>query len=202
MNQVNEPPTVTMRGSTATARRAWRPLEGRLGGVHRLRHARVDRPIEKRAGIGHLGSITVNPTGSLEDNALIDQAFAEAANVSLRPLSDQEFDSGTLVHIVMDSLDDAKAEDSLLIDLHGKTSIADAMIITTGRSNVHVASIADRVLKALKGSMKGVPRIEGLAGGDWVLIDAGDIIVHVFRPEVRQFYNLEKMWGSDRPLTA
>ena len=102
----------------------------------------------------------------------------------------------------MDCLDDAKAEDSLLIDLHGKTSIADAMIITTGRSNVHVASIADRVLKALKEAMKGVPRVEGLSGGDWVLIDAGDIIVHVFRPEVRQFYNLEKMWGSDRPLMA
>ena len=102
----------------------------------------------------------------------------------------------------MDSLDDAKAEDTLLIDLHGKTSIADAMIITTGRSSVHVASIADRVLKALKEAMKGVPRVEGLSGGDWVLIDAGDIIVHVFRPEVRQFYNLEKMWGSDRPLMA
>ena len=120
----------------------------------------------------------------------------------LHPLSGSEFDSGKLVNVVMDCLDDAKAEDSLLIDLNGKTSIADAMIITTGRSNVHVASIADRVLRALKDSMKGVPRVEGLSGGDWVLIDAGDIIVHVFRPEVRQFYNLEKMWGSDRPLTA
>ena len=106
----------------------------------------------------------------------------------LHPLSGSEFDSGKLVNVVM--------------DLNGKTSIADAMIITTGRSNVHVASIADRVLRALKDSMKGVPRVEGLSGGDWVLIDAGDIIVHVFRPEVRQFYNLEKMWGSDRPLTA
>ena len=138
----------------------------------------------------------------LEDDALINQGFAEAAPRPLHPLSADEFDSGKLVHIVMDSLDDAKAEDSLLIDLHGKTAIADAMIITTGRSNVHVAAIADRVLKALKEAMKGVPRIEGLAGGDWVLIDAGDIIVHVFRPEVRQFYNLEKMWGSDRPLMA
>ena len=76
------------------------------------------------------------------------------------------------------------------------------MIVTTGRSNVHVAAIADRVLAALKDGMPGTPRIEGLAGGDWVLIDAGDVIVHVFRPEVRQFYNLEKMWGADRPLTA
>ena len=99
----------------------------------------------------------------------------------------------------MVSLDDAKAEDTTLIDLHGKTSIADAMIVTTGRSNVHVNAIADRVLRALKDSGHGVPRIEGLVNGDWVLIDAGDIIVHVFRPEVREFYNLEKMWGSDRP---
>ena len=153
------------------------------------------------------GSAILTPCRSvrpalLEDDALINQGFAEAAQGLLHPLSDDTFDSGKLVHIVMESLDDAKAEDSLLIDLHGKTAIADAMIITTGRSSVHVASIADRVLKALKEAMNGVPRIEGLSGGDWVLIDAGDIIVHVFRPEVRQFYNLEKMWGSDRPLMA
>ncbi len=99
----------------------------------------------------------------------------------------------------MESLDDAKAEDTILIDLLGKTSIADAMIVTTGRSNVHVGSIADRVVRAIKEHGHGIPRIEGLTNGDWVLIDAGDIIVHVFRPEVRQFYNLEKMWGVDRP---
>jgi ribosome-associated protein len=103
------------------------------------------------------------------------------------------------VQVVMASLDDAKAEDATLIDLHGKTSIADAMVITTGRSSVHVASIADRVVKALKESGRGAPSVEGLVTGDWVLIDAGDVIVHVFRPEVRQFYNLEKMWGADRP---
>lgn len=143
-----------------------------------------------------------NRPGSFEGTALINQAFAEAARRQLHPLATDEFDSGKLVHKVMDSLDDAKAEDSTLIDLHGKTAIADAMIITSGRSNVHVAAIADRVLKALKDVMKGVPRVEGLSGGDWVLIDAGDIIVHVFRPEVREFYNLEKMWGSDRPLMA
>ena len=101
----------------------------------------------------------------------------------------------------MDCLEDAKAEDTTLIDLHGKTSIADAMVVATGRSNVHVNAIADRVLRALKDA--GIPsRIEGLAAGDWVLIDAGDVIVHVFRSEVRQFYNLERMWGADRPLTA
>ena len=117
----------------------------------------------------------------------------------LPPPTGHEAQDGSLVHIVMACLDDAKAEDTTLIDLHGKTSIADAMIITTGRSNVHVNSIADRVLRALKETGRGAPRSEGLVNGDWVLIDAGDVIVHVFRPEVRQFYNLEKMWGSDRP---
>ena len=102
----------------------------------------------------------------------------------------------------MGCLDDAKAEDTTLIDLHGKTSIADAMIITTGRSTVHVNAISERVLRALKDLDVSKVRIEGLAGGDWVLIDAGDAIVHIFRPEVRQFYNLEKMWGADRPLAV
>jgi len=102
----------------------------------------------------------------------------------------------------MASLEEAKAESTTLIDLHEKTSIADAMIITTGRSSTHVNAIAERLLKALKDSGFGVPRIEGLVNGDWVLIDAGDAIVHIFRPEVREFYNLEKMWGADRPRAA
>ncbi len=120
----------------------------------------------------------------------------------LPPLTGQEPGDGSLVHIVMASLDDAKAEDTTLIDLHGKTSIADAMIVTTGRSSVHVNAIADRVFRAIKDAGQNVPRVEGLVAGDWVLIDAGDVIVHVFRPEVRQFYNLEKMWGADRPPPA
>ena len=124
---------------------------------------------------------------------------SQAATVSPLPPTGYELEDGSLVQIVMGCLDDAKAEDTTLIDLHGKTSIADAMIVTTGRSNVHVSSIADRVLRAIKEAGKGTPRIEGLLASDWVLIDAGDVIVHVFRPEVRQFYNLEKMWGSDRP---
>ena len=112
--------------------------------------------------------------------------------------TEERLDSA-LLDVVKASLDEAKADDTIVIDLLGKTSIADAMIVATGRSNVHVNSIADRVVRAIKGGGHGVPRIEGLANGDWVLIDAGDVIVHVFRPEVRQFYNLEKMWGVDRP---
>jgi ribosome-associated protein len=89
-----------------------------------------------------------------------------------------------------------KAEDTLAIDLSLKTTIADSMVVTSGRSQRHVGSIADRVLKDLaKAGLRGA-RVEGMPHCDWVLIDAGDVIVHVFRPEVRAFYNLEKMWGS------
>ena len=107
--------------------------------------------------------------------------------------------AGKLGATLLVSLDDAKAEDVVTIDLAGKTSIADLMIIASGRSSTHVASIADRIMKALKEEGFGTPRVEGLTHGDWVLIDAGDAIVHIFRPEVRQFYNLEKMWGGARP---
>jgi ribosome-associated protein len=97
------------------------------------------------------------------------------------------------------SLDDMKAEDTVEIDLVGRTSLADAMFITTGRSNRHVGSIADKLVEDLKQNGFNRVRIEGMPACDWVLIDAGDIIVHVFRSEVRGFYNLEKMWGIDRP---
>ncbi len=92
-----------------------------------------------------------------------------------------------------------KAEETIEIDLVGKTTIADKMVITSGRSNRHVGSIAERIMEELKNNGYGFPRVEGMPACDWVLIDAGDILVHVFRPEVRAFYNLEKMWGVDRP---
>ena len=100
---------------------------------------------------------------------------------------------------VLDALDDLKAEDVTLIDLAGKTSIADWMIVATGRSTTQVGALADKAVKALKESGAATPAVEGLPACDWVLIDAGDLIVHLFRPEVRAFYNLEKMWGVDRP---
>ena len=100
--------------------------------------------------------------------------------------------------IVLARLDDMKAEDTVPIDLIGKTSIADAMVVTSGRSNRHVTSIADNAIESMqKARLKGI-RVEGKRNGDWVLIDAGDIIVHVFRPEVRAFYDLEKMWAGAR----
>ena len=91
-----------------------------------------------------------------------------------------------------------KAEDTVTIDLTGKSSLADAIVVTSGRSNRQVGAIADRLLEDL--ATAGVPgiRVEGMPHCDWVLIDAGDVIVHVFRPEVRSFYNLEKMWSARR----
>ena len=87
-----------------------------------------------------------------------------------------------------------KAEDTTSIDLRGKTTIADTMVVTSGRSNRHVGAVADRVLDDLR-KAGAKARVEGMPHCDWVLIDAGDVIVHVFRPEVREFYNLEKMWA-------
>jgi ribosome-associated protein len=102
-----------------------------------------------------------------------------------------------LLDLVTVSLDDDKAEDIVAIDLAGKSSIGDHMVIATGRSNRQVSAMADHLIGKLK--QTGVPRVnvEGTSTGDWVLIDAGDIIVHLFRPEVREFYALEKMWGVD-----
>ena len=96
-------------------------------------------------------------------------------------------------------LDEAKAENVVTIDLAGKTSIGDFMVIATGRSDRHVGAIAEQIGRKLKESGVGRVRLEGLEACDWVLIDTGDIIVHVFRDEVRDFYNLEKMWSADRP---
>ena len=101
------------------------------------------------------------------------------------------------IDVVLKALDDAKAEDTVAIDIVGKSSLADHMVVTSGRSNRHVSAMADQLLKALRDNGLGKPRIEGLPHADWVLVDAGDVIVHIFRPEVREFYNLEKMWQAD-----
>jgi len=107
--------------------------------------------------------------------------------------------SDKLVTTVLNSLSDAKAEDVVSIDLTGKSTIADLMVIASGRSQRHVGAVADQLLEKLKDTGVKNARVEGMPLNDWVLIDAGDVIVHIFRPEVRQFYNLEKMWSADRP---
>jgi ribosome-associated protein len=97
--------------------------------------------------------------------------------------------------LVLDALEDDKAEDIVSIDLTGKSSVTDVMVVASGRSNRHVGAIADHLIRKLKESGHGKAKVEGLKTCDWVLIDAGDVIVHVFRPEVRSFYDLEKMWS-------
>ncbi len=105
-----------------------------------------------------------------------------------------------MLDVVLEALDDAKAEEVVCIDLKGKTSIGDHMVVASGRSQRHVGAVADQLVRKLKEKGYGRARVEGLPNADWVLIDAGDVIVHIFRPEVRAFYNLEKMWSADRPM--
>jgi ribosome-associated protein len=101
------------------------------------------------------------------------------------------------LNIVLTSLDDDKAVDVVSIDLAGKTSLADYMVIASGTSSRHVSAMADHLTRKAKEIGQGRPNVEGLTQSDWVLIDTGDVIVHLFRPEVRDFYGLEKMWSAE-----
>ena len=101
--------------------------------------------------------------------------------------------------MVLNSLEDSKAEDLVSIDVAGKTPLADYMVVASGRSHRHVSAIADRLVEDLKKAGATDVRVEGQRTADWVLVDAGDVVAHVFRPEVRAFYNLEKMWQADHP---
>lgn len=126
---------------------------------------------------------TEHAKGSAEGD--FSQATGSGERAALRQLT-----------LVRDSLADSKAEDIVAIDIAGKSALGDHMVVASGRSSRHVASICDRLISELKDAGFGNPRVEGLAAGDWVLIDAGDVIIHVFRPEIREFYNIEKMWQT------
>lgn len=110
--------------------------------------------------------------------------------------------SEELLEHILASLDDDKAEDIVKIDLRGKSAMADYMVICSGRSSRQVASISEKLTDRLKQELGRSSKVEGKDQGDWVLIDAGDVIVHVFRPEVREFYQLEKMWMPAGATTA
>ena len=106
-------------------------------------------------------------------------------------------DADETLSTILHRLDDMKAEETITIDLRGKSSLADFMIVTSGRANRHVGAIAENVVKGLSESgIKGV-HVEGMPNCDWVLIDSGDVVVHVFRPEIREFYNLERLWSQN-----
>lgn len=102
--------------------------------------------------------------------------------------------------LILQVLDDHKAEDIVTVDLAGKSPMADYMIVATGRSQRQVQALADHVARAVK-EVSGAPKVEGMTQGDWVLLDAGDVIVHLFRPEVREFYNIEAMWAAASAAT-
>lgn len=151
--------------------------------IFRLRRARIAR--SKR-----------NATLNLTPHS----AAATPSSAPTAPANAQPAD--VLSQIIVNGLEDAKAEDIVSIDLFGRTTLADRMIIASGRSSVHVGAIADRVVKACRDAGYPSPKIEGMPLCDWVLLDAQNAIVHIFRPDVRRFYNLEKMWSADRPGEA
>ena len=101
--------------------------------------------------------------------------------------------------LILQWLDDAKAEEIVEIDLAGKSTMGDFMVIATGKTDRHVGAIADQVQRLLRDNGYGRVKVEGQPECNWVLLDQGDVIVHLFRPEVREFYNLEKMWSGERP---
>ena len=108
----------------------------------------------------------------------------------------QEERSQTILSLILSELDDDKAENVVTISLVGKSDIADAMVVASGRSQRHVGAMADKVMRRLKDAGFSRARIEGAGACDWVLIDAEDVIVHLFRPEVREFYNIERVWSE------
>ena len=132
-----------------------------------------------------------------EDNVLSTDAIAAARPAAPAvPMtgSIEDVASDTLLARILGSLDDDKAEDVVAIDLRGRSDVADHMVICSGRSSRQVGAIAEKLMDRLKREFGIFCKVEGKEQGDWVLIDAGDVIVHVFRPEVREFYQLEKMW--------
>jgi ribosome-associated protein len=120
-------------------------------------------------------------------------------DTSTKNESELDLSIKALETLILSRLDDDKAQDIVHIDLTDKSSVADSLIVASGRSHRHVGALADHIIRALKESGFGKARVEGLPHCDWVLIDAGDVVVHLFRPEVRSFYNIEKIWAVDAP---
>lgn len=128
---------------------------------------------------------------------------ADGAAAGLSPPTGSDGGGDRLLALVLKQLADDQAQDVVTIDLAGKSSIADHMVIASGRSTRQVAAIAQKLAEEVKKQGLGPVRLEGLPAADWVLIDAGDVVIHVFRPEVRSFYNLERMWAfGDAPPAA
>ncbi len=122
-----------------------------------------------------------------------------AADADSKTIANAPEDVQAMIALILKRLDDDQAQDVVVIDLKDKSPLADAIVVVSGRSQRHVASMADHLLRSLKEGGFGKAQVEGLPQADWVLIDASDVIVHLFRPEVRAFYNLEKIWSVEPP---
>ncbi|MBV7258530.1 ribosome silencing factor [Erythrobacter sp. WH158] len=120
-----------------------------------------------------------------------------SANKAAQSMAAAEMAKHELHDLVLSQLDDDQAQEIVSIPLEGKSSVADFMVIASGRSTRQVASIAQKLSETVKRAGHGPVRIEGLPQADWVLVDAGDVVIHLFRPEVRTFYNLERMWSFE-----
>lgn len=165
------------------------PFPSRLKTPHVSVPVPFNRPKERA-----LSALRSSKSGKSADSRLASDSQANPAKATLDPAQ--------LVKLVAAQLEEDKAENILEIPLAGKSPIADAMIVASGRSARHVSALADHVSRKLKDAGVSKVRIEGMPNADWVLIDAGDVIVHIFRPEVRAFYNLERIWASDAPASA
>jgi ribosome-associated protein len=133
---------------------------------------------------------------------VVTSAVGTQARKPLKGASQGDTGSEPLLSLIISSLDQDGAEDILDIALAGKSPVADYMVIATGRSTRHVSALCDNLVDRLKHEVGVSSRIEGKEAADWVLVDAGDVIVHIFRPEVREFYQLEKMWQTTPDMTA
>ena len=134
--------------------------------------------------------------------ASVPPAAVQAAATAAQSLKRSDMTADALHQLVLSQLDDDQAQEIVSIPLEGKSSIADHMVIASGRSTRQVASMAQKLAEEIKKAGFGNARIEGLPAADWVLIDAGDVVVHLFRPEVRTFYNLERMWSFEGAETS
>ena len=157
-------------------------------------------PVSRHGTISRTGALRGRRAGATERTGSLTADTIAATNAARDRLGADRADAATsagddaLLRVVLKSLSDDKAEDVVQIELRGKSAVADHMVVCSGRSTRQVTSIAEKLAERVKPFLGRAPRAEGLSQGDWVLIDAGDVIVHVFRPEVREFYQLEKMW--------
>lgn len=180
----------------ATSRRALAGAAAQRYAQARVAPARARRLASMPAPAWVFFPTPLDPHSATEIRAQLPEPPKRRPRRAKRPAKTQDSSAELLKHILA-SLDDSRAEDVVTVDLAGKTAIADYMVIASGRSSRQVAAMTDHLAETLHGHAR--VSIEGKAQGDWVLIDAGDIIINLFRPEIRLFYNLEKMWGAQAP---